>query len=329
MVFEVTVLGANSANFAYGRHHTAQVLNHNQAHFLIDCGEGTQLQMLRFRLRLMRLQTVFITHLHGDHYLGLVGILLTMQLQGRTAPLDIYGPPGLDEIITVQLRCSDTQLNYKVTFHKVLCEEPCQVFENEHIAVTAIPLEHRVVCHGYLFKEKLGKRRILPQYIEQYSLHPGQINALRRGNDIVDEDGRVIVGFEDATLPPLPPRSYAFLSDTRYLPRLAEVVQEVDLVYHEATFTHDMLARAEATFHSTALQAGQLARAAKATTLMLGHFSSRFRDLEPLVTEARTVFPNTILAEEGCRYTIGLDSEGVKSLVKQDCTARDEQVGKY
>jgi ribonuclease Z len=329
MVFEVTVLGANSANFAYGRHHTAQVLNHNQVHFLIDCGEGTQLQMLRYRLRLMRLQYVFITHLHGDHYLGLVGILLTMQLQGRSQPLEVYGPPGLDEIITLQLRCSDTQLNYKITFHKVLYDQPTQIFENEHLTVTAVPLQHRVVCHGYIFREKQGKRRMLPEFIERFSLHPGQINALRRGNDILDDSGQLIVGFEEATLPALPPRSYAFLSDTRYLPHLAPHLEGIDLMYHEATFTHDMLPRAEATYHSTAVQAAQLASAAQVTTLMLGHFSSRFRDLNPLLTEGQGVFPNTILAEEGCRYTISQDGDGIKSMVRQDCTARDEQSKLY
>lgn len=331
MVFDITVLGANAANFAHGRHHSAQLLNHNQNLFLIDCGEGTQLQLLRYRLKMQRIQHIFITHLHGDHYLGLMGLLLTMQLNGRTSPLFIYGPDGLDQIITLQLRLSDTVLNYPVEFKRIDMRQddmPTVIFENEHLLVKAVPLSHRVKCHGYIFQEKEGKRRIKSDLIKHLNLHPGQINNLRRGFDIMDETDpdRVLVFNKDVTLPPLPPRSYAYLSDTVFLPNeLPDKIRNISLLYHEATFLNEKAARAAITFHSTAGQAAQIASASGVGHLMLGHYSSSLKDPAELLAQAREVFANTIAAEEGAHYTIIYNEN---DLVEVECQAYQREEGR-
>jgi len=309
MIFEVQILGANSANFAYGRHQTAQIVNHNETLFLVDCGEATQIQMLRYKVKLMRIAHIFISHLHGDHYLGLVGLMQTMQLQGRKDPLHIYGPPGLDEIITVQLRWSDTRLNFPATFHCVEEGPSRLVLDTEHVEVYSIPLQHRVVCNGYLFKEKPHKRRIIPHAVERFGLHPGQIVALRKGQMIVEEDGRIIATPDEATLPPPSQRSYAFCSDTIYDESILPLIEGIDLLYHEATFTHDMVERAAQTFHTTALQAGHLALRAGVGRLIIGHFSSRYRDPEVLAEEARTIFADTSAAAEGEKYAITFQNQ--------------------
>ena len=304
MNFDVTILGANSAKFAHGRHQTSQLLSHNEQLYLIDCGEGTQMQLMRYRIKMGRINHIFISHLHGDHFLGLLGLILTMHLSGRTTPLHLYGPPGLDEILAVQLRWSETALNFACNA-TIIREGPSRLFfENEHLEVWSIPLQHRILCNGFLFKEKVGKRRLIPASIDTHGLRPHQIALVRRGEDIHSDTGEMLIDHRDVTLPPHPQRSYAFCSDTRPVPENAGLLRGVDLLYHEATFLDDQHERAAATFHSTARQAAEFAAAAEAGELLIGHFSSRYREPATLLDEARQYFPNTRLAEEGFTYPI-------------------------
>jgi ribonuclease Z len=304
MVFELTILGSNASSFAYGRHHTSQLLNHNYEYYLIDCGEGTQIRLNKLDVKVHRIKHIFISHLHGDHYLGLVGLISSMHLNNRTEDLHIYGPAGLDEIITLQLRLSDTQLRYPLHFVETNTEESVCVFENELLTVHTIPLDHRIRCAGFLFREKPKKRRIRMEKLKNgYTNH--DLNQLKLGHDIVDEDGNVLYKNEDVTLPPRPSRSYAYCSDTRYSEAIIPLVQEVDLLYHESTFLNDRLQRATETFHSTAKQAATIALKANVQQLMLGHYSSRYKQLMPLLHEAQEVFANSILSVEGCVVKVG------------------------
>ena len=315
MNFDVTILGANSAKFAHGRHQTSQLLCHNEHLILIDCGEGTQNQLMRYRLKMNRINQVFISHLHGDHFLGLVGLILTLHLNGRTQRLDIFGPPGLDEILTVQMRWSDTALNFPLVVTTIPEGPSRKIWENEHLEVFTVPLQHRITTNGFLFKEKPAKRRLIPSSLDTHGLRPHQIALVRRGEDIYSETGELLIDHRDVTLPPKPQRSYAYCSDTRLLMENADLVRGVDLLYHEATFLDELRERAEATYHTTAYQAGLFAREAEVRALMIGHYSSRYRDINPLLDEAASVFPSTRLAEEGITYDIPYPEDDQVSLL--------------
>ncbi|MGB3617121.1 MAG: ribonuclease Z [Catalinimonas sp.] len=303
MVFEIKILGSNSASFAFGRHHTAQIINHNHQHYLVDCGEGTQIQMARYRVRLNKIDHVFISHLHGDHYLGLMGLVSTMHLQGRKQDLHLFGPPGLADIIIPQLRVSDTRLNYKIHFQELRTDQSEQILENGHLTVTTLPLDHRIACCGFLFREKPKRRRLIKEQLPA-DLQPSQMGALKRGDDLFDDAGNLVVRNADVTRPPRRARSYAYCSDTRYREELIGLVRDVDLLYHESTFTDEYAERAATTHHSTARQAAEVARAANVNRLLLGHYSSRYRDLTIFEQEARQVFPASYLSIEGQIFAI-------------------------
>ncbi len=270
---------------------------------MIDCGEGTQLQVKRYKIKLSRINHILISHLHGDHYYGLMGLVSTLHLYGRTADLHIYGPPGLADIITLQLKYSATRLSYDIKFHEWVPETSSVIYEDDKLTITTIPLNHRIHCSGYLFKEKPKKRGINKLVVDK-KLAPNQANALRNGEDIYNEDGTLLYKNSLATLPPKKPYSYAYCSDTKLIPQLVDVIRDVDLIYHEATFMDDMKDRAENTYHTTARQAAQLASEAHVGQLLLGHFSTRYRDLNPLLSEARSVFRESYLAEEGKRFVV-------------------------
>lgn len=301
MVFEITILGTSAAMPGWGRNLSAQLVNVNQVMFLVDCGEGTQFQLLRYKQRFNRINYIFISHLHGDHYLGLTGLLSSMQLQNRTEPLHIFAPRGLDEILTVQFKYSQTLMNYPLVFHPLDTERAEVIFENENLTVSTIPLEHRIACCGFLFREKPKKRRIIKELLPE-GLPAAAMIALKRGDDYLHH--HQWLRNDALTLPPKHSRSYAYCSDTRYTETLIEQLQHVDLLYHEATFADDFAQRAEETWHSTARQAAQLAAKAHVRELLLGHFSVRYRDLAPLLAEAREAFANTRLATEGQTYII-------------------------
>lgn len=297
------ILGSASATPFLNRHHTAQVLTVGNAQYLIDCGEGTQHRLMEYKIRHQRLRTIFISHLHGDHFFGLFGLLGTMHLNGRTEPLQLFGPPGLDEVLTMQFRHSFTQLGFELEFTPVDTTRFAQVFEDKNLTVHTLPMRHRIPCCGYLFREKPKRRHLIKEKLPA-GLAPAQLTALTLGEDVLDEAGQLLVANVDVTAPPTPARSYAFCSDTLYTESLADLVRGVDVLYHEATFLDEMRERAQLTHHSTARQAGLLARRAQVQRLLIGHFSSRYRDLEPLLTEAKTLFEWTELAVEGLTVTL-------------------------
>ncbi|MDN5217429.1 ribonuclease Z [Fulvivirgaceae bacterium BMA12] len=298
MGFELKILGANSAKPAYNRNQTSQLLTVQNELFLIDCGEGTQLQLGHYKTKISRIRHIFISHLHGDHFFGLIGLISTMHLQRRTTDLNLYGPPGLGEIITMQLKVSGTVLSYPLHFNEINPQKPSCVFENDKITIQTIPLIHRIPCVGFLFREKPKPHRIIKEKIQkEFSLL--DMVALKNGEDIKGENGDIIYKNGDFTLPPKKSRSYAYCSDTRYHEGIVDQIKGVDLLYHEATFLSDREQRATETFHATAQQAALIAKKAEVGKLLIGHYSSRYKDITPFQTEAQQVFENTILAIEG------------------------------
>lgn len=300
---EILILGSNSAAFAYGRHHTAQILKNENKFFLIDCGEGTQIQMRRYKVKLTKIHAIFISHLHGDHYFGLTGLLNTMHLYGREAELKLVGPPGLKEVVSLQLSMSQTSLSYPIKYTEWVPETDQVVYEDDKLTVTTIPLNHRIACSGYLFQEKPKPIRISRDAIPDQLSHP-EIVQLKQGKDILNLDDTLKYKNEDVTLPPNPSYSYAYCSDTKYMPELAEKIKGVHLIYHESSFTEEMADRAESTYHSTARQAAQVAKDTGANGLLLGHFSSRYNNLDGFLKEAREVFEETELAIEGETFKV-------------------------
>ena len=303
MEFRLKILGANSATPAYGRHQTSQLLNLENSYFLIDCGEGTQMQLIKYRAKVSRIQHIFISHLHGDHFFGLIGLINTLNLNGRTDDLHIYGPQNLPDIITVMLRHSNTHLNFRIHFTAVDSERSYLLYQNNRLKVFTIPLDHGIACSGFLFVEKEKERRINKETLPD-NLSVEEILDLKSGKDIYYADGSQRYANADLTLPPRKSRSYAYCSDTRYSEKTMEIVEGVDLLYHEATFMQDQAEKAWQRYHSTTVEAASLAQKAGVGGLIIGHYSSRYRELQPLLHEAQTIFPNTQLAEEGKDYHI-------------------------
>ena len=308
MKFELTILGCNSAKAANGRHPTAQVLTIKEHLILIDCGEGTQMQMDKFHIRRGRINHIFISHLHGDHIFGLPGLLTSYSLNGRKKPMTIFSPKGLEEMLTVILRNSGSMLSHPIHYVEVDTTQSYSVYENDFMEVSSIPLDHRVPTSGYLFREKARPRNMIAEQIEIHQIPYPQIKAIKAGADFTKPDGSVISNTALTTDPPRT-RSYAFCSDTMYTESIVPIIKNVDLLYHEATYLHEKVERAKTTKHSTALQAAQIAQQASAGQLILGHFSSRYADASPLQAEAASVFANSVVAEEGMRYEI-LRDEG-------------------
>ncbi len=298
MAFKLTILGTSASLPAYGRHQSAQLLEIGNLSFLIDCGEGTQLQLNHRKVKAQKITHIVISHLHGDHYLGLVGLLSSMHLLGRKKKLVLYAPTGLEEIITTQLRYSQTHLNYPITFQRLDTDHSEIIFENDALSVKSFPLDHRIPCCGFVWKEKIKPRRINKETLPT-DLSLVNIVRLKKGEDALDEAGQVIYKNTDLTLPPRKSRSYAYCSDTKYNESIIGYIKGINLLYHEATFLEDMRERASKTCHSTATQAAQIAKLAKVEQLLLGHFSARYQDITPFLYEAKTIFSATKLAIEG------------------------------
>ncbi|MES2396525.1 MAG: ribonuclease Z [Bacteroidota bacterium] len=296
--FELTILGCSSATPTSTRNPTAQLLNIAERFFLIDCGEATQIQLRKFKLKFQRINHIFISHLHGDHYLGLIGLLSSMHLLGRTVDLQLYCPPELEEIIEVQFKHSQTYLRFKIVYHHHKYIANDLIFEDNKVEVRTILLNHRIPCCGFLFTEKPLLANISKEIIQKYHIPVEQILAIKSGADFITTEGELIPN-SNLVSNKLKPRSYAYCSDTCYDERIIDIIKGVDLLYHEATFLNEMLPRAKETFHSTALQAATIAQKAEVHQLMIGHYSARYRDLQPLLDEAQTVFSNTILSIEG------------------------------
>jgi ribonuclease Z len=270
---------------------------------MIDCGEGTQIQLIRYKIKYQRINHIFISHLHGDHYFGLVGFLSTMHLQGRNTPLNIHGPHELLQILQLQLNNNGNRLNYEIIFHSLDQTNSQVIFEDKEMMVETIILNHRIPCTGFLFKEKERPRKLIRDKVIEYDFPISAFHELKDGKDYVDENGKVYKN-EDFTTSARAPRTYAYCSDTIYNEAMLPQIENVDLLYHESTFMHDSILRAEETFHTTSLQAGIIASKAKVGKLIIGHFSARYRDLEPLLAEARSQFENTFLATEGEKFRV-------------------------
>jgi ribonuclease Z len=303
MIFEVSILGSSSATPIYQRHPTAQVVNIHERFFLVDCGEGTLIQMNRYKIKFHRINHIFISHLHGDHYLGLLGLLSTMHLQGRTIDMHVYGHAPLKEIIDIQLKYSETNLRYPLHFHVLDPRKSEVIYSDDNMEIKTIVLNHRIPCSGFLFSEKPGLRKLIKEKLQQYQIPLNAYHELKLGKDLVLESGEVVPNTE-LTSDPKPHRSYAFCSDTCYDERLIPVLKNIDLLYHEATFLSDKAARAKETFHSTAAEAATIAKKSNVNRLIIGHFSARYKNLYPLLEEAREVFKETTLAIEGDSFRI-------------------------
>ncbi len=301
--FELLILGSSAATPTANRNPTAQLLNIAERFFLIDCGEGTQMQMRKYKARFQSVNHIFISHLHGDHFYGLPGFLASMHLLGRKNELTIYGPKELEEIINIIHKHSDTYLNYSLKFVYTQNTSKQLIFEDEKVEVYSLPLKHRIATTGYLFKEKPLFRNIDKYKLEKMNVSFAEIHKLKQGLDAIDNHGNIIKNNE-LTLDPIKQRSYAFCSDTKFFEELAADIKDVDLLYHESTFLEEKADRAKQTFHSTAKQAAQMAVLANAQKLILGHFSARYGNLNEFLEEAKPVFPNTELAMEGQLFSL-------------------------
>ncbi|WGQ11249.1 ribonuclease Z [Pedobacter gandavensis] len=303
MKFEVTILGSSSATPVYNRNPSAQLLNCNEKFYLIDCGEGTQQQLIRFGFKASKIDVVFISHLHGDHYFGLIGLLSTMHLNGRIKPIRIYGPPALMEILELQFKHSETIIRYPIEFTPITADVPKLIFENSDLLVSTIVLNHRIPCTGFTFTEKKRLRKVVLEKLEAENVPLEYYPLLKRGVDLTLPDGRILLN-QDYTVDSDKPRKYAYCSDTLCDGSYFEEIKNCDTLYHEATFLHELLERANQTHHTTALQAAETAVKTGANKLLIGHFSSRYKTLMPLLEEALPVFENTQLATEGNTFSI-------------------------
>lgn len=302
-MISVTILGAASAKPTVTGHPSAQVVNCNEQHYLVDAGEGTQQQMFRLGINPLRLRAIFISHLHGDHVYGLFPMLSTMGLYGRKTALTIYAPHPFGEILDYHLRYFDKELPYPIEWVEVDTTKHQIIFENRTLEVWSIPLRHRVPTSGYLFREKPQQRNVIKFAIERYGLSIKQIVAAKEGLDIELEDGTILPN-ERITFVAHPPQSYAYCSDTNRSGAVAKYVAGVDLLYHEATYAAEQKRDAKERGHSTSEDAAKVASMAGVGRLLIGHFSSRYRSVEPLLAEARAIFENTDIAREGETYRI-------------------------
>jgi len=301
---KLTILGSSSALPTSGRYPSAHVLNAHERLFLIDCGEGTQMQLRKTRTRFAKINHIFISHLHGDHVFGLYGLLSTFSLMGRTNPIHLYAPENYDKMLKSHLSDFDINLSFGIDFIPLSGKDPVKILDDKYLTVTSFPLQHRIPSYGFLFREKRSERNLIKECIEKYQIPQIRLPAIKKGEDFVTPDG-VIIKNEDLTLPPHEPLSYAYCSDTKYFKRLASFVKGVSLLYHEATFDKSKEDLAKITGHSTTLDAAKTAIDAKVGALIIGHFSARYKEIEPLVEEAQTIFPETYAAIDGHSYEVG------------------------
>ncbi len=294
---QLTILGCHSATPRDNARPTSQVLEIRNHLFLIDCGEGTQMAMRKNRVKFARIKHIFISHLHGDHVYGLVGLVSTFCLLGRDQPLTVYGPKGIKEMITLQLTLAESHVPFELRFRESVQDKPTLIFEDEQVSVTTIPLDHRVFTHGFLFQEKEGDRKLDVVACEEKGVDVAYYRKIKQGHDYVTVDGEVIPNSELST-PGVSPMSYAFCSDTKYKEDILPIIQGADVLYHESTFLKSHEHLCEKTGHSTAAQAATMAQKAGVETLILGHFSSRYKNYEMFTDEAREIFPNAQLAQD-------------------------------
>ena len=299
---KLSILGCYSATPRIIAHTTSQVLETRGHLFLIDCGEGTQVELRRHKIKFNQIKHIFISHLHGDHYFGLIGLISTFRLLTRETDLHIYGPKGLKEIITLQLKLSNSWTNFKLIFHELSSKESELIFEDDKVSVHTIPLDHRVYTNGFIFKEKPFERKLDIEKAKALNIDKAYFRKLKQGADVVNEDDEVIEN-SAVTLDGKQPKSYAFCSDTAYKEDIVPILKDVDVLYHESTFLEDHEHLCVKTKHSTAKQAATIALKANAKHLILGHYSTRYGGLEGFKSEAETVFSDVLLAEDGKTFT--------------------------
>lgn len=303
MNFAVTILGNNSALPAHGRHPTSQIVTFHDRLYMVDCGEGTQMQMSAYRIRRSRISHLFISHLHGDHYFGLIGLLNSYGLQHRTAPLSVYCPAPLEEIIHVQLAAAHTILPFPLAFHPLIPGQRQVILSERDLVVEAFPTDHGIPCFGFLFRQVHRKRKLNPKKAARYNIPPSFYGNLQEGEDYVTPAGERVPN-EWVTSAPPGSRRYAFCADTRYDERLLSYISDCDLLYHEATYLQEEAERASDRYHSTSIQAATLAEKAGVKRLLVGHFSSKYESVLPFLKECEAIFPRTDLALEGCTYLV-------------------------
>jgi ribonuclease Z len=297
----LTILGCYAATPRTFTNPTSQVLEIKNRLFLIDCGEGTQVQLRKNKIRFSRINHIFISHLHGDHLYGLIGLVSTFMLLNRTTDLHIYGPKGIKDLINIQLKLSNSWTNYGLFFHELESKLSEIIFEDEKVIVRTIPLKHRIYTNGFLFQEKIGERKLDLNAVQNYEIDTCYYQKIKNGKDITLEDGRIIENSK-LTFDPIPTMSYAFCSDTAYDERIIPLIHEVDVLYHEATFLDSEEALAEKTMHSTAKEAATIALKANAKQLILGHYSTRYENIELFKEQAETIFSNVLLADDGRNF---------------------------
>ncbi|SEH65555.1 ribonuclease Z [Paenimyroides aquimaris] len=295
---KLNILGCYSATPRTITNPTSQVLEINNQMYLIDCGEGTQVQLRKHKIKFSRINQIFISHLHGDHFFGLIGLISTFSLLNRPNDLHIYGPKGIKEIILLQIKLSKSYTKYNLFFHELESTESELIFEDDKVEVHTIPLKHRVYANGFLFKEKPGLRRINIDAAQEQNIEVCYFNKLKQGSDLQREDGTIIKN-ETVTFDPQPIQSYAFCSDTVYNEEIIPLIKEVDVLYHESTFLERDIEKCIPTGHSTAMQAAEIAKKAHVKNLILGHYSTRYPEIELFKKEAETVFQPVLLADDG------------------------------
>ena len=300
-MLSVTILGNNSAVPAFNRHPTSQVVTHDGNNYLVDCGEGTQIQMIKYKVRRGKISHIFISHLHGDHYFGLVGLLNTFNLLNHIQELHVYGPAPLQQIVEMQLNVADTKLCYQLHFH--LLNQPAILVDNEKIKITAFPTTHRIECYGFLFEEKEGKRKLLIDKVRKQNIPVSFYTSLQNGLDYITPKGQTIK-YDTLTAAPEKGKKYAYCADTKYDENIIQYIYNADMIYHETTYLDNMQQQALDRFHCTTKQAAEIAKKAMVKKLLIGHFSSKYATLELFEQEAREVFINTDLAIEGETYEI-------------------------
>ncbi|MBT8185782.1 MAG: ribonuclease Z [Eudoraea sp.] len=295
---KLTILGCHAAAPTSLLNPSSQLLEIKNHLFLIDCGEGTQVQLRKHKIKFTRINHIFISHLHGDHFFGLPGLISSFRLLGRDRELHIYGPEGIKEAITLLLKLGNSWTNYPLRFHELTSHGSKTIFEDEKVSVTTLPLNHRVYTNGFLFKEKEGERKLNVEAARKYKIDKSQFQNIKQGADVFLEDGTILENKNISHDPPKP-KSYAYCSDTAYMPELTDRIKGVDVLYHEATFLKTEVNLARKTKHATANEAAMIAQKAEVGMLILGHFSTRYKTPALFKEEAAKIFPKVALAEDG------------------------------
>ena len=300
---KLTILGCYAATPRTFTNPTSQILDIKNRLFLIDCGEGTQVQLRKNKIKFSKINHVFISHLHGDHFFGLIGLISTFSLLGRNTDLHIHGPKGIKEIIMLQLRLSNSWTNYDLFFHELESNESQIIYEDDKVIVKTIPLKHRVYTNGFLFQEKIGERKLNIEAVQEFKIDSCYYQNIKNGKDILLDSGQIVENHQ-LSFDPVPAKSYAFCSDTSYNESIIPIIENVDVLYHESTFLQSEESLASKTLHSTAKEAATIALKAKVKQLILGHYSTRYESIDLFKEEAQTIFPNVLLADDGKSFDL-------------------------